>query len=88
MVKCSSLALSLSFSVFSQTLEFIGITVLSMTLAVLLNITCESPIDTLDRMLFRSVDKRIIKELNNSAEASKKPPLPEIVENKHEKSRL
>ncbi|XP_075551369.1 nose resistant to fluoxetine protein 6-like [Dermacentor variabilis] len=72
---------------FFQTLEFIGITVLSMTLAVLLNITCESPIDTLDRMLFRSVDKRIIKELNNS-EASKKPPLPEIVENKHEKSRL
>nr|XP_054918987.1 nose resistant to fluoxetine protein 6-like [Dermacentor andersoni] len=73
---------------FFQTLEFIGITVLSMTLAVLLNITCESPIDTLDRMLFRSVDKRIIKELNNSGEASKKPPLPEIVENKHEKSRL
>lgn len=72
---------------FFQTLEFIGISVLSMTLALLLNITCESPIDSLDRMVFRSFDNRILKELNNST-AVKKPPLPEIIENNHEKSRL
>ncbi|KAH7983733.1 hypothetical protein HPB52_014002 [Rhipicephalus sanguineus] len=78
---------SVSLSLSLQTLEFIGISVLSMTLALLLNITCESPIDTLDRMVFRSVDKRIMKELNNSTTV-KKPPLSEIIENNHEKSRL
>ncbi|KAL1417324.1 hypothetical protein MTO96_006201 [Rhipicephalus appendiculatus] len=39
------------------------------------------------RMVFRAVDSRIMKELNNST-AGKKPPLPEIIENNHEKSRL
>ncbi|XP_077486484.1 nose resistant to fluoxetine protein 6-like [Amblyomma americanum] len=71
---------------FFQTLDFIGISVLSMTLALLLNVTCETPIEQLDRLVFRSVDKRIMNDLNSID--AKKQPLPVVIENNHEKSRL
>ncbi|KAK8767656.1 hypothetical protein V5799_005565 [Amblyomma americanum] len=71
---------------YSQTLDFIGISVLSMTLALLLNVTCETPIEQLDRLVFRSVDKRIMNDLNSID--AKKQPLPVVIENNHEKSRL
>ncbi|XP_077531302.1 nose resistant to fluoxetine protein 6-like [Haemaphysalis longicornis] len=67
---------------FFQTLEFIGITVLSMVFACLLNIICESPIDQLDRLAFRHIDKQLMAELNSTS--SKKPTHPEVLENNRE----
>ncbi|KAH9360711.1 hypothetical protein HPB48_020480 [Haemaphysalis longicornis] len=66
----------------SKTLEFIGITVLSMVFACLLNIICESPIDQLDRLAFRHIDKQLMAELNSTS--LKKPTHPEVLENNRE----